>query len=79
MALWHLEIYNSLLKAQLREAGFKLKGLGSAVQNGTIATNWIISQANQSSDRLSLTASSDMSQKVSHLPLYLALVRLHLE
>lgn len=63
--IWKLVIH--FLKLKRDETGFKLKGLGSGVQNGTIATNRVISQSNQSSDRLSLTASSGMSQKVSHL------------
>lgn len=43
--IWKLKIH--FLKLKCDEAGFKLKGLGSGVQNGTVATNWVISQANQ--------------------------------
>lgn len=56
--------------SQPSEAGFQLKDLGSGVQNGnahTIATDWGIRQANQNSDKCSLAASHDMSQKASHL------------
>ncbi|KAM6103455.1 uncharacterized protein LJ206_014212 [Theristicus caerulescens] len=55
---------------QLDEAGFKLKDSGVRVQSGnthTIATNWGISQANQSSNKCSLAASQDENQKTSHL------------
>lgn len=51
------------------EADFKLKDFRGEVQNGnahTIATNCGISQANQNSDKSSLTASHTMSQKGRH-------------
>ncbi|KAK4821749.1 hypothetical protein QYF61_000810 [Mycteria americana] len=61
----------ALLQAgQLGEAGFKLKDFGSGVQSGNayaIATNWGESQANQSSDKCSLSASQDENQKTNHL------------
>ncbi|GAB0209089.1 hypothetical protein GRJ2_003374600 [Grus japonensis] len=55
---------------QLGEAGFKLKDSGGGVQSGNahaIASNWRISQANQSSDKCPLAASQDENQKANHL------------
>ncbi|GAB0208591.1 hypothetical protein GRJ2_003324800 [Grus japonensis] len=55
---------------QLGEAGFKLRDSGGRVQSANAhatATNWGISQANQSSDKCSLAASQDENQKTNHL------------
>lgn len=49
---------------------FKLKDVGSGVQNNNvhvIAANRGIRQANQNSDKCSLAATHDESQKASHL------------
>lgn len=51
-------------------ATIDVKDLGDTVQSGNthaIATNWGISQANQSSDKYSLAASQDENQKTNYL------------